>query len=190
MIINRKTDLFRLTTVASIETVLIIAGILTIITLLVEVSFALYKFKLSISVIYWNNFLFFQNRRLKQTIREKKIELKINKDNFFSQLQFYSSLIKDEQFASLSERLDKLQTIIKTDHKTDTNDGNNKDEEITTDDNQILSSNDEFTDELNDKMSQELPVQSTRRNPVHLSLNSQFNSLRNTIHRMSFASLK
>jgi arginine exporter protein ArgO len=44
MIINRKTDLFRLTTVASIETVLIIAGILTIITLLVEVSFALYTF--------------------------------------------------------------------------------------------------------------------------------------------------
>ena len=118
------------------------------------------------------------------------MELKINKDNFFSQLQFYSSLIKDEQFASLSERLDKLQTIIKTDHKTDTNDGNNKDEEITPDNNQILSSNDEFTDELNDKMSQELPVQSTRRNPVHLSLNSQFNSLRNTIHRMSFASLK
>ena len=44
MIITRKTDLFRLTTVASIETVLIIAGILTIITLLVEVSFALYTF--------------------------------------------------------------------------------------------------------------------------------------------------
>jgi hypothetical protein len=79
---------------------------------------------------------------------------------------------------------------MKTDHKTDTSDGNNEDEEITPDNNQILSSNDEFTDELNDKMSQELPVQSTRRNPVHLSLNSQFNSLRNTIHRMSFASLK
>ena len=118
------------------------------------------------------------------------MELKINKDNFFSQLQFYSSLIKDEQFASLSERLDKLQTVMKTDHKTDTNDGNNKDEEITPDNNQILSSNDEFIDELNDEMSQELPGQSTRRNPVHLSLNSQFNSLSNTIRRMSLASLK
>jgi len=130
----------------------------------------------------------FSEQAAETNYQRKKIELKINKDNFFSQLQFYSSLIKDEQCASLSERLDKLQTIIKADHKTDTNDGNNKDKEITPDNNHILSSNDEFTDELNDEISQELPVQSTRRNPVHLSLNSQFNSLRNTIHRMSFAS--
>jgi hypothetical protein len=102
-------------------------------------------------------------------------------------------LLKDEQFTSLSERLDKLHTFIKTDHKTDTNalsGDNNQDDEITPDTNQILSSNDEFNDELHDEMNQELPGQSTRRNPVHLSLDSQFNSLRNTLHRMSFASLK
>jgi hypothetical protein len=87
---GRKPEVYQLTPVAFIEAILITTAFLTILILLLEI------------------------RQMKRTQHNKNMEIKIKNDTLHTQLQFYSSLLKDGQFASLSERIDKLHDSMQT----------------------------------------------------------------------------